>query len=507
MTFSFGPFTLDAASYRLRRGTEEVPLSPKLLDLLLHLIKRPGTLVTKEELFEAIWPDVNVTENALTRAISEVRQALGDDPGSPAYIQTVARRGYRFIGTVTTDAVVEPAAGAGAPPQPSHAAAAGRPRETPSLEASRQSMEGRLQIESLSAASVPAAIEHFERAIAADPQYAMAHVGLAHARFWRYELTREHNEPDTALLAAAIGDARRAIELDQHLAEAHATLAFLLVSAARFAEAQRAAARAVELEPGYWGHYFRLGHASWAEARLQALGSALERYPDFAFAHFEIAMVWIARSRLEQAEAVLREGLVVFERQVGRRERFPANGLHWMLGLVRLARSDAEEAARHLQAEIATGGDRLYAREFEIASLNALGALALGAGARDTAAGRYRAALAIDAQHARTRVGLALATGDAGDLARAREAVERLARGPRLQETTLLRAMLLAHAGQPAEGLERLSRLVRDAPAGLTGWTIPIEPLLAPIRSLPAYRELAMVLAARAGEAAGRVSV
>lgn len=506
MTFSFGPFTLDAASYRLRRGTEEVPLSPKLLDLLLHLLKRPGTLVTKEELFEAIWPDVNVTENALTRAISEVRQALGDDPGSPAYIQTVARRGYRFIGSVTTDAGVEPAAGAGAPPQPSHAAS-GRPRETPSLEAYRQSMEGRLQIESLSAASVPAAIEHFERAIAADPQYAMAHVGLAHARFWRYELTREHNEPDTALLAAAIGDARRAIELDQHLAEAHATLAFLLVSAARFAEAQRAAARAVELEPGYWGHYFRLGHASWGEARLQALGSALELYPDFAFAHFEIAMVWIARSRLEQAEAVLREGLVVFERQVGRRERFPANGLHWMLALVRLARSDAEEAARHLQAEMATGGDRLYAREFEIASLNALGALALGTGARDTAVGRYRAALAIDPHHARTRVGLALATGDADDLAHAREAVERLARGPRLQETTLLRAMLLAHLGQPAEGLEQLSRMVRDAPAGLTGWTIPIEPLLAPVRALPAYRELAMLLAARAGETAGRVSV
>ena len=57
-------------------------------------------LITKDELLSAIWPDVTVTENALTQAISDLRQALGDDPSSPTYIQTVARRGYRFIAAV-----------------------------------------------------------------------------------------------------------------------------------------------------------------------------------------------------------------------------------------------------------------------------------------------------------------------------------------------------------------------------------------------------------------------
>ncbi|HSL22250.1 MAG TPA: winged helix-turn-helix domain-containing protein [Vicinamibacterales bacterium] len=501
MTFHFGPFTLDAAAYRITREGTDIELSPKLIDLLLYLVRRPSTLITKEELFEAIWPDVTVTENALTRAVSEVRQALGDDSAAPTYIQTVARRGYRFIAPVTTEET-----GAAAAVRPLGVPAAQSPRrETPSLEAFRQLAEGRLHLESLDAPSVPAAIAHFERAIALDPHYALAHVGLASARFWAYELSRERNVPDSALLATAIGDARRAVELDPHLAEAHATLSFMLVSAGRLPEAQREAARAIELEPGYWGHYFRLGHASWGEARLQALHSALELYPDFAFAHFEIAMVATARGRLEQAEAVLREGIVVLERQVGRRERFPASGLHWMLGLVRLARGDAGEAEREFDAEIRTAGDRLYAREFTLASLNALGAAAIRTGAFDRAIGCFTAALACDGDHARTCVGLSLALTGAGQeaaaaaaAARARSVVEALARGPRIQEATLLQAVLLAAAGHPDGALQALVRLVTGAPPGFTGWTIPIEPLLEPVRQLPGYAALAASLAARA---------
>src|SRR5947207_1604394 len=99
-SYRFGPFTVDAASYRLLRGGEIVPLSPKIIDLLLYLAARQSTLVSKDELFSALWPDVAVTDNALTQAVSELRQALSDDPAKPTYIQTVARRGYRFIATV-----------------------------------------------------------------------------------------------------------------------------------------------------------------------------------------------------------------------------------------------------------------------------------------------------------------------------------------------------------------------------------------------------------------------
>ena len=63
---------------------------------------RQPALVSKDDLFKALWPDVAVTDNALTQAVSELRQALGDDPSKPTYVQTVARRGYRFIAPVTT---------------------------------------------------------------------------------------------------------------------------------------------------------------------------------------------------------------------------------------------------------------------------------------------------------------------------------------------------------------------------------------------------------------------
>src|SRR3984893_11720722 len=98
----FGPFLVDRTAYRVLRGAEPLDLTPKLLDLLLHLIDHPGSLITKEELLEALWPDANVTENALAQAVSELRQALGDAAGAPQFIKTVARRGYRFIATIET---------------------------------------------------------------------------------------------------------------------------------------------------------------------------------------------------------------------------------------------------------------------------------------------------------------------------------------------------------------------------------------------------------------------
>src|SRR5207253_1308487 len=88
------------ASYRVLEDGRPLDLTPKLLDLLLHLIEHAGTLVTKEALLEALWPDANVTDNALAQAISELRQALSDDAGDPRYIKTVARRGYRFVAAV-----------------------------------------------------------------------------------------------------------------------------------------------------------------------------------------------------------------------------------------------------------------------------------------------------------------------------------------------------------------------------------------------------------------------
>ncbi len=94
----FGPFRLDASEEQVWRGQELVKLTPKSFSVLRYLAERPKHLVTKEELFRALWPDTAVSDAALTRCIREIREALTDDARSPHYIETAHRRGFRFVG-------------------------------------------------------------------------------------------------------------------------------------------------------------------------------------------------------------------------------------------------------------------------------------------------------------------------------------------------------------------------------------------------------------------------
>jgi TolB-like protein/DNA-binding winged helix-turn-helix (wHTH) protein/Flp pilus assembly protein TadD len=92
--YEFGPFRLDMADRTLFKDGEILPLPPKALDTLAVLVKNQGKVVEKSVLMEAVWPDTFVEENNLSQNISSLRKALGD----PDYIQTVARRGFRFVG-------------------------------------------------------------------------------------------------------------------------------------------------------------------------------------------------------------------------------------------------------------------------------------------------------------------------------------------------------------------------------------------------------------------------
>jgi TolB-like protein len=82
----------------LMSGTREVKLTPKALALLSFLAERPGEVITKDELFAVVWPEVTVGDAALVTCIQELRKALGDNARRPRYIETLHRRGYRFIG-------------------------------------------------------------------------------------------------------------------------------------------------------------------------------------------------------------------------------------------------------------------------------------------------------------------------------------------------------------------------------------------------------------------------
>ena len=93
----FDEFLLDEADARLARAGEPVPLAPKPFAVLCALARTPQMLVTKNALLDAVWGHRFVTESVLKTAVSEVRAALHDDPRQPRYIETVSRRGYRFV--------------------------------------------------------------------------------------------------------------------------------------------------------------------------------------------------------------------------------------------------------------------------------------------------------------------------------------------------------------------------------------------------------------------------
>jgi TolB-like protein len=106
---SFGRYRLEPR-HGLMSGAREVRLTPKALALLSFLAERPGEVVTKEELFGAVWPNATVGDAALVTCIQELRKALRDNARRPRYIETLHRRGYRFIGDKTSSAVRAPAA-------------------------------------------------------------------------------------------------------------------------------------------------------------------------------------------------------------------------------------------------------------------------------------------------------------------------------------------------------------------------------------------------------------
>jgi DNA-binding winged helix-turn-helix (wHTH) protein len=96
----FGPFVLDSESRELLRGTHRVALSPKAFDLLGILVASRPKAISKGDLQERLWPATFVVEKNLANLVSEIREAIGDDPSDPRFIRTVPRFGYAFRETV-----------------------------------------------------------------------------------------------------------------------------------------------------------------------------------------------------------------------------------------------------------------------------------------------------------------------------------------------------------------------------------------------------------------------
>src|SRR6185503_13519259 len=98
--FEFGPFQLDLNDRLLTRAGEVISLRPKATEILVKLVTNAGQLIKRDELLKEVWPDTFVEESNLSQTIFTLRKALGDDRTEPRYIETVPRRGYRFVAAV-----------------------------------------------------------------------------------------------------------------------------------------------------------------------------------------------------------------------------------------------------------------------------------------------------------------------------------------------------------------------------------------------------------------------
>jgi TolB-like protein/tetratricopeptide (TPR) repeat protein len=380
-------------------------------------------------------------------------------------------------------------------------------RETSSLGAYRAYTEGWLKLETLDTSLVPDAIRDFERAIELDASYALAHTGLANAAFIAYEMTHATRTPDAAALAAGLEHARRAVRLDDQLAEAHATLSFLLVSAGRIADARRSAARAAALEPDNWRHQYRLGHASWGTARIKACERALDLYPQFSYASFESTMVHVARGRLELAEDLARQGIAAQDRQAGAGNRFPVIGFYWLLAALEMARGDVDAAVADFEREVAqASARRLYGPEYGALALVGIGHAKLTRGDAAAAYDACRRAEGLVPGYVAAHLGASLALEALGDAAGAlaargeadqgRKLFERMGRTADALVAGARHAVVLSDLDAAVAQLDRLCDL--DPPSHY-GWTMPIDPLFKRLERHAGFVRVLGRLAERAG--------
>ena len=256
--YEFGPFRFEPGESRLLRDGKPVPLAPQSLETLLALVERSGSLVAKQELMERVWPDRFVEENSLARCVSELRKALGDARTGPRYIETVPRRGYRFVArvaevsevprpgaapggdSIVVRVTVELAPGAvGAPADLDNriaesVAAALRSRSsrerrellrhsTRDVHAYRLYREARCHVLRYTFSSWRKSVACYERAIAQDPSYALAHADLAIASV----LASVYYTGSAEVQERARAAARRAISIDPGLAEGHLAMALV----------------------------------------------------------------------------------------------------------------------------------------------------------------------------------------------------------------------------------------------------------------------------------------
>ena len=322
----FGVFEADLRSGELRRSGAKIKIQDLPFQALKLLLSRPNEVLSRDDFRQALWPDDVFVDfdRGITSAMNRLRDALGDSAENPVFIETVGRRGYRWIAPthLPDPPTVAPAiAGPVMTPRPrqwkwvlvlpvlalvfaawiyrpafrsARASSASRPGSALSSsgrlhhpanpEAEDFYLKGRYYWNKRTPDDLTKALDSFTQAIVHDPGYAAAYVGLADC----YNLLREYSTmPATEAYPRAYAAAKKAVELDDQSSEAHASLAFVsFFGRWDAATAEREYRRAIELDP-----HNALAH-HWYASYLSTLG----RYPE-SLAEIERAQALDPNSR------------------------------------------------------------------------------------------------------------------------------------------------------------------------------------------------------------------
>ena len=309
----FGVFEADLSSGELRRNGTKIKIQDLPFRALRMLVSRPNTVLSREDLRQELWAEGVFVDfdRSITTAINRLREALGDSAENPIFIETVGRRGYRWIAPLTVDPIaapvlpVEAPAVAAIPPQrgargmwvyalpalavafviwigiPSYrpgrviangpkptADSGGFSHKAANPEAEQFYLQGRFYWNKRTPEGLNQALDAFTQALVHDPGYAQAYVGLADC----YNLLREFSVmPASEAYPRAFAAAKKAVELDDQSSEAHASLAFVSYYGLwDAATAEREFRRAIELNP-----YNATAH-HWYATFLAAQGRAPE---------------------------------------------------------------------------------------------------------------------------------------------------------------------------------------------------------------------------------------
>src|SRR5262245_56373343 len=316
--FHFDEFTLDVRERRLLRGTEAVRLSPKAYDVLVALVRQRGRLVTKDELLKRLWPESFVEEGGLSVHVSALRKALGEDAHRPAYIETVARSGYRFIAPVRCHPAGEKSSAPGAMARP--------------VELYELVGRGRSHLLSDSYFELPAAVDVFRSAIEIEPTYAPAHAGLARARCVQATFRAV---PHQEAFAEAKASALRALAMDSASADAQVALGTVLfLSEWDWTAAERSLQRALEINPDHTEALLQYGALQEALGRLDdGLGckqQALARDPRSAGVLVQIAASYWNQRKYDETQLWARRALEIDPNHVLAGQLI--NHVYWRIG-------------------------------------------------------------------------------------------------------------------------------------------------------------------------------